>query len=772
MLVCSFRDVSNAAITAVPYSTSVVFRVFVRDAEQGEVLAFARIRLRGERSTARVMLTDSNGLATFENLDTGRYIISISFVNYIPFLDTIIIDETHLTDTIVLHESPHEEIVVQGNNELPATTYDSSGNQVFKPENYHPPPVARMTQLIQQNLLGAVRAPTGEVHIRGQHGEFSYIVDGAPVSLGIFGGLNEIVDPAVIERATFWTGGWPAEYGGQMAAIIDVKTRVPTGMFNLSGSTYTGSYTPNSPKAKVISPDQTVNSNGEQISMSDHLDRLGWFLSGTRQETDRRIDVPQPKIFHDHGFDYSLFGKVDYLLSDKEYLTLDINYGNTATQVPYDSVETGRQDDMEKITEAFQTLSYYRTFSSETSSTSNLLVSLFFRESALTYTPGLIDQASFHFANDSVHGYVIGEDQNFLTTGTLARLEKRWSHEFLSIVGLNFSATSGKQDFSSRDSLSNPGPESLSDYKGSDFSAFGQIEWFPKNWMRIDAGIRYDQQIAPDIAMEKQLSPRVKLNIFFDEDNTAYMYYGRLFMPNTIMTIRSFTSNGNTSEYGTVAEQDNFYEAVYRHHFDFGVGVKIAYYHKDSNPGVDDETVGVSAVKIPFNLEFVHSQGIELGLNYNVVGFPLSGYINSSISHVYSAGLLTGGFLPIYQTGSPVDRDHDQRLSAVISANYQPKNWYVNVTSIYGSGLSNANLSIPFGTGLFNFNQAGHVTPSWIVNVAIGWTLLLGPRSSIQASLFITNLFDHEHLLKGAYTNGPSWEEPRNIILKLTFHLR
>ena len=769
---CSFfSDASHAIIQRIPYSIPVVFKVLVRDARQGGALAYARITLHGERSNARIMLTDSNGLASFENLDGGRYTIRVSHVNYLPFFDTIVIDEKHLSDTILMHEMPHEEIVVSGNNEIAVSTFDSSGNQVFKTENYHPPPASRMTQIIQQNLLGAVRAPTGEVHIRGQHGEFSYYIDGAPVSLGIFGGLNEIVDPAVIERATFWTGGWPAEYGGQMAAIIDIKTRVPSGTFNMSASEYTGSYLPSSNKSTIISPDHALNSNGQQISLSDHVGQLGWFLSATRQESDRRIDAPEAKIFHDHGFDYTLFGKADYLISDKEYITIDLNYGNTFTQVPYDSVETGRQDDMEKITEAFQTLSYYRTLSSETNRTSNLLVSFFLREGSLAYTPGMIDSASFHFASDAAHGYVISEDQSFLTSGTLIRVDKRWSRELLSVFGLNFSATSGKQDFSSKDSLGLDGPASLSDYKGSDAGAYGQIEWSPKEWMRIDMGLRYDQQIAPDIAIENQFSPRLKWNIFFDEDNTAYIYYGRLFMPNNIMAIRSFTSNGNTTGVGTIAERDNFYEVVYRHHFDFGVSAKIDYYHKDSNPGVDDETVGVSAVKIPFNLQFVHSQGLELGLNYFSPGFPLSGYINSSISHVYSAGSLTGGFIPIQQTAAPVDRDHDQRLSSVISINYQPENWYVNVTSIYGSGLSNANLSIPFGTGLFDFNQSGHVTPSWIVSASAGWTLHL-QSGSIQASLFITNLFDHEHLLKGAYTNGPSWEEPRNIILKFTFHSR
>ena len=107
---------------------------------------------------------------------------------------------------------------------------------------FHPSPDARMTAVIQENLVGAVRAPTGEVHIRGQHGEYTYIIDGIPVPLGVFGGLNEVVDPGVIKNITFYTGGFPAEYGGQSAAIIDVRNQVPPGKFHLSLSSYAGSY--------------------------------------------------------------------------------------------------------------------------------------------------------------------------------------------------------------------------------------------------------------------------------------------------------------------------------------------------------------------------------------------------------------------------------------------------------------------------------------------------------------------------------------------------
>ena len=149
-------------------------------------------------------------------------------------------------------------MVVTADRELAVSHIDPrTGNQVFESETYHAPPTARMTNLIQENLMGVARAPTGEVHVRGMHGEFTYYIDGLPVPLGVFGGLNEVVDPKVIERATFMTGGFPAEYGGQMAAIIDLNNRVPTGKFQLDASTYAGSYlssTGQSPSRRGMPP--------------------------------------------------------------------------------------------------------------------------------------------------------------------------------------------------------------------------------------------------------------------------------------------------------------------------------------------------------------------------------------------------------------------------------------------------------------------------------------------------------------------------------------
>ena len=781
-------ETANPIITTP--SEGIPLTVVVYDGANNGPLELARVALYRGSALVKGKVTNPQGRAVFSDLLPGRYRLVVRSVGYDPFDDSnLTIDASHIFDSVTLFEVG-KTITVSGFQEPAITTIDpTTGNQVFESETYHAPPTARMTQLVQENLLGAVRAPTGEVHVHGQHGEFTYYVDGAPVPLGVFGGLNEVVDPKVIERATFITDGFPAEYGGQMVAIIDLQNRVPTGAFHLDFSSYGGSYLPSAiTKDSLMQPNRFLNMNGQSLGLSGHDGKLGWFLSGSRQETDRRIDPPIQTIFDDHGFDYFVYGKADYLLSDKDYLTLNLNYGVTNTQVPYDPKEVGgdgpsqRQDDIQNTTNSFQSLSYFRTLSSETDHESNLLVAAFARQGSLKYSPGEIDLPTIAIdttvapPDTSIAAHVLGEDRNFSTFGIRAKYDNRLSHQFMYAVGFNASTTSGHEDFAPIDSARfDPiAPHSITDYSGQDIGAFIETEIHPAEWTRFDLGVRYDIHKAPDTT-ESALSPRVRWNFLIDENNTAYLYYGRLFMPNNLDGLRNFaTATGGTSFPGTLAERDNLYEAVYTHTFDFGLRSKLDYFKRDANPGVDDATIASTSLKTPINIEEVHIQGIELGLSYSSPLTPFSGFVNASLIHAYGVGILTGGFLPADVTGdsTATDNDHDQRLSIVASLNYQPSDWFVNVMGIYGSGLTNGQGSPgDFKTGLFDFNQYAHTTPSWIFNLSAGYTFHLTGGATIKPSLFVGNILDNEHLMKGAYFSNAAWEEPRNVILRVDVHL-
>ena len=246
-----------------------------------------------------------------------------------------------------------------------------------------------------------------------------------------------------------------------------------------------------------------------------------------------------------------------------------------------------------------------------------------------------------------------------------------------------------------------------------------------------------------------------------------------MFMPTNIEGLKSIAVNFNGSDVTlvpTLPERDDFYEAVYTHLFPFGLRSKADVFYKYATPGVDDQTIGSSAIKTPVNIAQVRTTGIELGLSYSDPVIPFSGYINTSIIHAYGTGVISGGFLPLDSDGPSTDLDHDQRLSIVSGLNYQPQVWFANFVAIYGSGLTNGNAT-SFGTGLFDFNQAAHTTPSWIFNLGGGYTFHLAGGSTFEPSIYITNLLDHEHLIKGAYFSAASFEEPRNVVLKIAYHI-
>ncbi len=753
---------------------TINYTVTILDKLTSTPLPAVTVILKLNNNIISVGTTNRFGKAIFDDVEENTYTLSTRYIGYSDYDESIIVDSTHRAVQISISEKSVElsEIVVKENkiNQVSTSIDVNTGRQSFEGETYHAAPTSRMTQLIQQNLAGASRAPTGEVHIRGQHGEFSYLVDGIPIPLGVFGGLNEIVDPKVISKVTFLSGGFPAEYGGQITGLMDIQNRVPSGKLHVDISTFAGSYltSNNDSLGSKVGSFKAVNSNGQSISISDHSNKLSYYIAGSREETDRRIDQPVQTLFQDHGFDYFLYGKFDYLISENDYLTSNLNYSKTFTQVPFDPVD-GFSNDKQKSFNAFQTLSYFHTISSDIDHESNLFVGAFVREGGLEFTPNLGDESKVYLNNDTTKGYVLYQNRTFTTTGLRIKYDKSYSHQFKYAAGANYNYVSGNEDFQFLSETTNVPAQSK--YKGYDAGAFIQTEWHPYEWTKVDAGVRYDIHNAPSLANQYQLSPRAKVYFFIDAYNSISLSYDHLFMPTNIENLGSIASlTGNTAA-PTMPEKDNLYELSYMRNWGAGFNTKVSGFYKDSSPGLDDETLGSSSLKVNVNINKIKTNGLEFALTYNDLSTPFSGYINSSIIHAYGQGPVSGGFLPADSSTSYFDLDHDQRMSVVVGLNYQPENWFVNMTAIYGSGLTNGNDTYTFKTGLFDFNQGAHTPPSWILNLSAGYTFAVGKEQSIEPSLYVTNLLDHAHLIKGAFFSGASFEERRNVVLKISYHI-
>src|SRR5438128_4100168 len=203
----------------------------VVDSTSGTPLSGGEVRLTRAGSTVAVAPPAAFGRYVLHTLSAGGYTIEVRYLGYRAATRDVTVgpgDETAAAD-FRLVPLPLNLSAVEVKAAVPLAVDTRSGNQVFKQNDYHGAPTNTTSQILQQWIAGAARAPTGEVHIRGQHAEYTYYVDGVPVPSGISASLNELFDPHVVNQIDFQTGGWDAEYGNKNAAVVNITTRIPAG---------------------------------------------------------------------------------------------------------------------------------------------------------------------------------------------------------------------------------------------------------------------------------------------------------------------------------------------------------------------------------------------------------------------------------------------------------------------------------------------------------------------------------------------------------------
>ncbi|MDQ2668418.1 MAG: TonB-dependent receptor [Gemmatimonadota bacterium] len=736
--------------------------------------------------------TDDFGRYRVHNLVPGTYSISVHALGFKARTRVVVVDGTAGSTRLDfrLESVALTLAAVEVTSSTPLAVNTRTGDQTFKQDDYHGSPTATTSQILQQTIAGAARAPTGEVHIRGQHAEYTYYIDGVPVPSGISGSLNELFDPEVVNQITFQTGGWDAEYGNKNAAVVNVSTKIPSGGFHLDASTYAGSF----------------NSNGQSLSISTNAGRLGFFVSGARQVTDMRREAVaydtltfKPVNVHNHGEDIFTFGKASFSASNTDVFNLDMNYSRTRFQVPFNPAVTVVFDDRQQDVNSFVNFGWRHQFSVASTTEdaagntgaagstvgagsassaaseggpSELFGGLFYRHGSLGYTPGVGDDAQFFFYPDTNTAYTLREDRTFNTTGLKFDFLNHPLRHLEFKAGVLAQRTSGQEAFQSTSQSGVDGPGSSSGLTGSDVGTYGQVAWSPIEKLELRTGLRFDAHTAPFAGTQHQVSPRVRLNYFPDAATTVYGYFGRLFVPTNVEELRTITNAGlGAVAAPTLPERDNFYELGLVHRFAVGgLVAKLSGYRKDSSPGIDDATIPGTAIVTSVNIDQIHVNGIDGVLEIRPSG-PFSGYLNTSIIHAYGKAPITGGFLPSLPPSGFFDLDHDQRLSLVASGTYSASKLFISATTIYGSGLTNGQTTdgapdASYGTGLFALNRAFKVDPSAIVNLSAGYTVVTA-GAVLRPQVYIENVFDRGYLLKGAFFSGASVGRPRSVQIRL-----
>jgi hypothetical protein len=207
----------------------------VRD-KDGVALAFAHLLVSPDSIT-----TVTDELGNFKvKVSAGKKTVLISYVGYEAYSNSIQVSSDQVINPILIAKANQlKEVVVRDQRDYSRELFErnqTSTNVISKEEVTSIPVLGGEADLIKtlQLLPGTIRGVEGtsDLFIRGGAADQNLVLlDGAPIynTSHLFGFLS-VFNPDVLDKVEAMNGGFPAEFGGRLSSILNVKSvsRHPT----------------------------------------------------------------------------------------------------------------------------------------------------------------------------------------------------------------------------------------------------------------------------------------------------------------------------------------------------------------------------------------------------------------------------------------------------------------------------------------------------------------------------------------------------------------
>lgn len=312
-----------------------VIRGNVLDADSGEPISFATVRI---ADTDLGVNTDLDGLFTIPGLAAGRYTLVVSYLGYDSLAVTVTLSKGEvLSRRLLLKESSIQlqTVDVSASREAARSEVQVSKIMVTPKQIKALPSTGGAADIAQYLpvLPGIIFTGDqgGQLYIRGGSPvQNKILLDGMTIynpfhSIGMF----SVFETEAIRNIEVLTGGFSAEHGGRVSAVVDITTR--EGNMKRFGG-YVG-----------VNPFQTnVLFEGPLSKLKDDKPTSSSFLlTGKRGYLDRTSPVVYPYAGNDTvglPFSYSdLYGKMTFMAGSSSKISVfgfnfedAVDYGNTA----------------------------------------------------------------------------------------------------------------------------------------------------------------------------------------------------------------------------------------------------------------------------------------------------------------------------------------------------------------------------------------------------------------------------------------------------------
>jgi len=593
--------------------------------------------------------------------------------------------------------------------------------------------------LLQAPGISQDSAASGEIHVRNEHANVQYRINGIILPDGI-SGFGRVLDTSFVGSLALITGALPAQFGLRTAGVIDIQTKSGKSL-EQGGSVgvYGGSFDTLTPSVEY----------GGRIGTTEY------FFTGRGFTSNLGIENPTGSYsaIHDRTLQGNFFSYTSTVLDAQTRVSTIFGNSTSHFQIP----NNPGQSFCCGITSAYGVSDFSSSNLNENQNEQNTFgvvalqksvngfdvqLAAFSRYSSLHFIPDPVGDILFNGIASDVYrrGFANGlqgdgafplNDANTLRAGFTVTGESTLVSNIATVEPL--------------DSEGNPidAPFPITDNN----SKFGWIagiylqdEWRITNQLTVNFGLRFDQMW--QYVNANQFSPRFNLVYKPFDGTTFHAGYARYFTPppQAIAAPTNIAATANTT-----AQPENFLQNPVlperSHYFDAGVVQKITpnlqvgidAYYKIAQDLLDDGQFGQALILSGFNYESAYNAGVELTATYKDGNF--SGYGNLAWARQMAKNVVSNQYLfsnddLAYIANNYIYTDHAQTWTASAGASYLWQGTRFTASMVYGSGLRSG------------FANTDHVPPYATANVGVSREFTVPDLGKFTARLDVVNIFD------------------------------
>ena len=624
-----------------------------------------------------------------------------------------------------------------------------------------------MNQVLLQ-APGVVQDSYGGLHVRGDHANLQYRINGVIIPESI-SGFGQSLDARTVQSVKLLDGALPAQYGLRTAAVVDITTKSGHDLGNGGSVGITGgSYGTLNPNASIWGSD----------------DRWSWFLTGNYMENDAGIENPtaSKKPIHDHTNQVKGFGDISYLINDDTRLSLLFGVSNNRFQIPnkpgqqtqfgyLDTVDfnSAGLNEQQRENTRFGVLALQGKLGS-----TDYQVSLGQRYTSVGFSPDRIGDLMFNGVASTVSRSNRAStlqtdfatplnDNNTLRYGIYGSFEHAGSSNNAWVFPAD---ASGNQ--------TNTTPINILDANrltAKTWSAYVQDEWSIGDKWTLNYGLRGDRyQLA---RTESQLSPRVGLVYQATDSTTVHAGYSRYFTPPatemiTTSNIAKFdgTTNAvsNPGNATPLAERADYFDVGILQNVGPALTLGLDTYYRKVHRLQDEGQFGAALIYSTFNYDQGHIGGAEFTANYS--RGPLSAYFSLAYNRAMGKKVITSQYNfgvddLAYIAGNYIHLDPDQTYTSSGGLSYAvDENTRVGADYVFGSGLRKDG-AVPNGDSLPDYFQ---------LNFNVSHDFTFDRFGKLHTQLALINALDRTYELRdgtGIGVGAPQYGPRRGLFLSL-----